>query len=415
MAGVAPLRIVHVAPVVPVTGGNGLAMRTSMFAEAAARLGECTTLVTGQPDGRLAAFPLPDGVRVEILEGLQDTRLRLISMAEPASSRPRMLLDYGRPSLCTIMPAPMVSQIGRRLAGLSPDLVIISRAYMLPLLEGMPSALANVPVAVDLDDDDAAYQLARARLARHAGNIDAAAMYDAEAVLFDLLIEAHALRVRRFWIASETGRANMAGRCGLTNIRVVHNAVEMRPAGAVAPTGPPKLLFVGNLGYEPNSDGISWFIREILPRVRKCQPSVKLTVAGSSCPAALRRLCQEVGIDLVEDPVGLDPVYAAATAVIVPLRFGSGSRLKIIEAGARSIPVISTVTGADGLDLDPDNHFIQSTDNAEAFALACNACLSDLPEARRRAGLLRQRVAAVHDRSQAVEQILAELRGLLQC
>ncbi len=400
---------------VPVTGGNGLAMRTSMFAQAAAGLGECTSLVIGEPDVRLAAFKIPDGVRVEILEGMQDTRLRLISMAEPASSRPQLLLEYGRPSLCTIMPAPMVSRIGKRLAELSPDLVIVSRAHLLPLLDGLPPALASVPVAVDLDDDDASYQRAKARLARAAGSVGAADMHEAEAVLFDRMIAAHASRISRFWIASEAGCANTSSRLGLTKFHVLHNAIEMQPAVAPVSHQPPNLLFVGNLGYDPNCDGIGWFIREILPRVRLNRPSVKLTVAGSSCPADLRKLCHAAGVVLIQDPACLDPVYAAATAVIVPLRFGSGSRLKIIEAGARSVPVVTTVTGADGLDLDPDNHIIQSIDDAMSFAQACDTCLSDQPEARRRAVLLRQRVAAVHERSGVVVQIRTELQGLLSC
>lgn len=384
-----------------------------MFAQAASNLGQCTSLVLAQPEDRLAAFHLPDGVRIEILEEQYDTRLRLISMTEPASARPQMLLEYGRPSLGALMSAPTVERIGQKLAVLLPDLVILSRAYMLPLLDGLPVALDNVPIAVDLDDDDAAYHLARARLARKAGNTDATNMHNAEAVLYDRMIKAHAPRISRFWTASEMGKANMMKRLGLSNIHVVHNAVETRHTVAHVTDGFPNLLFVGNLDYKPNFDGIDWFIRDILPRVRTHQPSVKATVAGSNCSATLRRLCEMDGIDLIEDPVSLKPVYACATAVIVPLRFGSGSRLKIIEAGAMGVPVVSTVTGADGLDLDPDNHIIQSTDSAEAFAQACCLCLSDLPEMRRRAALFRQYVHEVHDRSKVVELIRAELLDLV--
>lgn len=329
-------------------------MRTSMFAEAAAQLGECTCLVVGVPEGRLAQYGLPDGVRVEVIESHQDTRLKLIAMAQPAGTRQQLLLDYGLPSLAGRMPATTAGVIAKRLSELQPDLLVISRAYMLPVLDHLPETLANVPVAVDLDDDDAAFQMTAARLARLNGEFDDAAMNEAEAVLFDKLIGSHGMRVKRFWLASELSRKAVAARLQLNNLSVANNAVDLTAKRMPAKITPPCLLFVGNLGYQPNSEGICWFIRESLPQVRNSYPDINIVIAGSSCPPDLRKTCRDAGLNLVDGPICLDPLYAEATAVIVPLRIGSGSRLKIIEAGAYGIPVIATHTGAEGLDLDTD-------------------------------------------------------------
>jgi glycosyltransferase involved in cell wall biosynthesis len=408
-------RIVHITPILPVIGGNGLAMRTSMFAEAAARAGECTCLVIGQPEPRLTEFALPAGVQVEVLDAAPDTRLKLISIAQPPAARAQMLVQYGRPVLTSILSATMMQSISKRLEEIAPDLVILSRAYLLPLLDGLPEALSDTPIAVDLDDDDAAFHLALSRLSGERGDTSEAAMLDAEAMLFDRMIKHHASRVARFWIASKASRTIMDERLKLPHLAVISNAVHLPAAPAVRDYSGQSLLFVGNLQYKPNLDGIDWFIKQVLPRVRKQIETVQIIVAGSGCPAALRELCHEAGVKLVENPGSLDAVYRTASAAIVPVRAGSGSRLKIIEAGTHTVPVISTRSGADGLDLDPDHHLVQSEDDAQSFAEACVFYLSRPDEASRRAEALRQHVALHHNRKTVVEDIAQQLEGLITC
>jgi glycosyltransferase involved in cell wall biosynthesis len=153
----------------------------------------------------------------------------------------------------------------------------------------------------------------------------------------------------------------------------------------------------------------------VLPSLRATRPTVQIVVAGSSCPASLRDLCQQARVKLIENPGSLNTVYSGASAIIVPLRIGSGSRLKIIEAGAHALPVISTRTGADGLDLDPDRHLIQSDDDAPSFAKACLFGLSHPDEARQRATELHGHVARNHNRKTTVEDIAMQLAELLTC
>src|SRR4029079_7324539 len=107
-----------------------------------------------------------------------------------------------------------------------------------------------------------------------------------------------------------------------------------------APAGPPpdperdnplRLLFVGSLNYEPNAQGLEWFVREVAPRVRE-RTHIDIEVVGPG-----RRGPELPGVGYLGRVDDLDPVYARAHAAVVPLRAGAGSRLKVLEALAHGV------------------------------------------------------------------------------
>ncbi|BDV43045.1 glycosyl transferase family 1 [Geotalea uraniireducens] len=123
------------------------------------------------------------------------------------------------------------------------------------------------------------------------------------------------------------------------------------------------LLFVGNLEYRPNVQGIEWFITEIFSRLAAEKPSLSLLVAGRKPSPALRDLCaRHERVTLVEDPPELVPLYERCGTVIVPLLAGGGTRIKILEAGLAHRPVISTPVGAHGLGVDEFEHLLYMRD-----------------------------------------------------
>jgi glycosyltransferase involved in cell wall biosynthesis len=125
------------------------------------------------------------------------------------------------------------------------------------------------------------------------------------------------------------------------------HAVDMKhyaPAGALPKT--PELLFIGSSHWAPNRDGLRWFVEEMWPQVRAQVPDARLTVVGRGPPDWLHSIPGVSAEGYVDDE---RPYYARARVVIVPLRFGSGVRIKILNALAMERPVVSTPLGAEGI------------------------------------------------------------------
>jgi glycosyltransferase involved in cell wall biosynthesis len=137
------------------------------------------------------------------------------------------------------------------------------------------------------------------------------------------------------------------------------------------------LLFVGTMGYEPNADAVRYFVNAILPllpeRIRF--RFVGRRPSGRDYAPLIRSLSRNPRVDVFFDVDSCAPHYAAAAAAIVPLRFGSGTRLKILEAFSYGCPVVSTSKGSEGLEVRNDAELLIADDPAE-FAAACERLLS---------------------------------------
>jgi polysaccharide biosynthesis protein PslH len=161
-----------------------------------------------------------------------------------------------------------------------------------------------------------------------------------------------------------------------------HDAAQLRRAGArrviVCPNGtdpvprlapprrkpdePLRLLFVGNGDFAPNARGLEWLIDDVLPRV---PASVLLDVVGQPPARPVRRQ----GVHYCGRVSTLRPYYERAHVAVAPIPFGSGTRLKIVEAMAHGRPVVSTTAGAEGLIVRPGQHYVAG-DTPERFAAA---------------------------------------------
>ncbi len=108
------------------------------------------------------------------------------------------------------------------------------------------------------------------------------------------------------------------------------------------------MVFIGALDYFPNIDGLHWFANEIYPLIKDLAPVV---VAGRKPGEQVRTLCRQSGFTLIDTPPDMNTVLQMARLEIVPLRIGSGTRGKIIEAFAAALPVVSTRLGAEGLEV----------------------------------------------------------------
>jgi glycosyltransferase involved in cell wall biosynthesis len=141
--------------------------------------------------------------------------------------------------------------------------------------------------------------------------------------------------------------------------------------------GPPagkEIVFVGGMGYGPNRDAVTWFVREILPAVIARHPGVRFTAVGEKPPEWFAEHAPHVqGVGFVED----ERVFVKRGRLFVaPIRYGSGVRTKILNALAMRRPVIATTVGAEGLDLEPGRAILLADDPA-AFAAAVSGVLED--------------------------------------
>lgn len=153
-----------------------------------------------------------------------------------------------------------------------------------------------------------------------------------------------------------------------TDVYVVPNGVDVQhftPRGTEREVD--TLLFFGTLSYGPNRDGLLWFCDEIWPRIRQVRPQAKLDVVGLDPPAAVRELETRPGVRVTGFVPDIRSKLWSATATVVPLRLGGGTRLKILEALAAGCPVVSTTIGAEGLSLADGAHYLLA-DTAEVFA-----------------------------------------------
>jgi glycosyltransferase involved in cell wall biosynthesis len=137
------------------------------------------------------------------------------------------------------------------------------------------------------------------------------------------------------------------------------------------------LVFVGSMDWLPNIEGVGWFVREVLPLVRRRRPECSFAIAGRTPPPKITALAGQAPNVIVTGTVpDVRPYFWGSAVSVVPLRIGGGTRLKIYEAMAAKTAVVSTSIGAEGLHVNPP-HDIRIADTPEAFAENCLELLED--------------------------------------
>jgi glycosyltransferase involved in cell wall biosynthesis len=172
-------------------------------------------------------------------------------------------------------------------------------------------------------------------------------------------------------VCSEEDRAYLEAR-GLGNVLVVPNGVSaalperLDLDSARAATGPLRIAFLGNLGHPPNQDAIAWFDAEILPLLRAAHPDTVLDVLGPSADDALRARYQG-RVRFLGFVPDLPSALSGYDVFVAPIRYGSGTRVKLLDAMACRIPVVTTAVGAEGLPVRDGEH-LRLGETPAAFA-----------------------------------------------
>jgi glycosyltransferase involved in cell wall biosynthesis len=173
------------------------------------------------------------------------------------------------------------------------------------------------------------------------------------------------------------------------------------------------MVFTGSMDWLPNEDGMVYFVRDVLPLIRREEPSATLSIVGRAPTPAIAKLGSEYGVEVTGRVDDVRPHMAAAAVYVVPLRIGGGTRLKIFEAMAMGKPVVSTTVGAEGLPVQPGAD-IAIADSASAFADAVVRLFRDEAERTRMGEAARRLVAERYDWSAVfghLEQALEAAAG----
>jgi glycosyltransferase involved in cell wall biosynthesis len=330
----------------------------------------------------------PDARELQRAVGLALPALRDVAVvaAPPARKRLRQLGTLaGGGSYTEAMHRSglLVARVRAAMRSFEPDIVHCDSLFCAHVRPPKPAT--TTPWVLSMHNDEA---LLKERLAATADEWLRRALYRREAGrlgelqrvrlgLFDHVLAVSDAERERF--AAVRGQNLAAGipadadrsAAPVDDVLTVPNGVAPLPEPAGPPAGPRageplRLLFVGSLNYEPNAQGLEWFAHEVAPRVRE-RLDIEIEVVGPG-----RRGPELPGVSYLGRIDDVGAAYERAHAAVVALRAGAGSRLKVVEALARGVPLISTSLGVEGYDLVDGEHALIADEPAtlaERFAL----------------------------------------------
>jgi glycosyltransferase involved in cell wall biosynthesis len=352
------------APLEPCLSGNGLAMRVASFAEAACTAWDVTVAVVPVA-GRLPFCPLPVAVPVVTVvpsERRAVARRFASLLADPVW---RGLLADSQP-----MPPPARAASAALAAdvlsagGAAPGTPVLAiRSYLAPLALAVAQHLASPWTALDLDDDDES-------LASAQGD-------DATSAAYRRLVATFAPRFSGVSLASPSDALDVGRRHGLRT-HVVPNAVALPAETPPRDPNSGVVLFVANLGYGPNAEAAVVLVERVLPALEtQTDRPVRIVLVGAYDPdGPVGALASHRAVTLAGFVDDVTDSYARAAVVVAPISTGSGTRIKLIEAFARGVPVVTTPLGVEGLAVHHGEHVLIGETPKELAAAAANVLAS---------------------------------------
>jgi glycosyltransferase involved in cell wall biosynthesis len=262
------------------------------------------------------------------------------------------------------------------------DVVHISRLKVATLLPEILSHLVARPgrLALDLDDieSDAARRQAVGLRQRTGAQLYLADRFDV--LKFKWLERRVGRTFDHIYLCSQHDAERFRRLYAPTAAVDMVPNIAQRPREAADPApqrDPLTILYVGNLQYAPNVDALAFFQDEILPHLKRMTDRpFAVRVVGRSPAAQVVAIAKQPGFSLVVDAPDIAPHFRDADLVIVPLRFGGGTRIKIVEAFSYRRPVVSTTIGAEGIEAEHGKDLLIA-DDPKLFAMYCADLLRD--------------------------------------
>ncbi|MDA8195901.1 MAG: glycosyltransferase family 4 protein [Actinomycetota bacterium] len=314
--------LVFIVPIEPRNTGNGLAMRAGALCQAAARLYDVKVVVvpvsgTPPPVGRIEGLstlvlPVSDILNKETVrrdELLADRIVRSVP------------LDHGSP-------------------------IFVMRSYLSGVALGVAMRLKSRWIGLDLDDDDETFAVSIGDL-RGARQIRETL--------------SRVLPAFQIVTASSPFDAQAISRRYGKKVETLVNTVSIPVESTIRRDPDRSVMFIGNLTYPPNIDAVLRLVNDVLPELRRMprgETSKALIVGPFDPRGPLRVLSGRDDVTLLGFVDDLDALYRRAGVVVIPMEIGSGTRIKVLEAFAHKVPVVSTPIGVTGIDVRDGRHIL---------------------------------------------------------
>ena len=253
--------------------------------------------------------------------------------------------------------------VRRRLAAWAPGVVLVCGSVMAQyVMDGVV-----VPRVIDFVDADSEKWRDYARRARLPSRL----LYRREARLLRRWERRVADVCAHGLVTSEREALLLRPVTAPLPLTVLPNGVEVRPVER-RPGGAPVLVFTGVMDYWPNVDAMTFFVGEVLPRIRQRVPAVELRIVGQRPAAPVRRLARHPGVTVTGAVADVLPHLAAAQVFVAPLRIARGIQNKVLEAMAAKLPVVGTPEACAGIDAVPGRHLLVASTSEELAAVVTN-------------------------------------------
>lgn len=255
------------------------------------------------------------------------------------------------------------------------DIVLCDFIYMAQYIDLFPNAyhvLAEHNIESNLLKRCAAVNQDSAhlnRLAQQSAAVQAFVESDSEAELLARFEDEYWQKFPLRMVVSEQDQRELNSRCSSGKTIVVNNGIDTATITPVNTEQNQTVLFIGTMSYYPNIDGACYFVETILPIIWEHNPTVKFCIAGADPPPTVLDLSHDSRISVIANPDEMSDVAKQCCITVVPLRIGSGTRIKILHSMAMGLPVVSTSLGCEGLAVQDGVHLLVR-DQPEAFAEA---------------------------------------------
>lgn len=387
-------RLLFVSPVAPAFDGIGIEMRAAANIAALARFFDVDLLVIDLARYLQGKAVDPNVAKLCRRHAAIAAKESLISNLyhRLPNAQTRILMRILHPQAISLVLADArIPAVREFLQGQSYDVVHAFRLKTASLIPDLLAMLKDQPKhrALDLDDIQSEFARRQAEALRHEIGLQS---YLADTLDVPKLKRRERQVAQTFdhiYVCSKTDaeryRRLYAPRAA---VQVVPNIVRRpRNAGVAAfarpDPNPVTILFVGTLRYAPDVDGLTFFHDDVLPHLRQIadRPFTVRIVGRAPVPRVVA-MGKEPGFSLVADAADLAPHYESADIVIAPLRFGGGTRIKIIEAFSYRRAVVSTALGAEGIEAEPGRDLLIA-DDPKLFARHCAELMAQ-PDHRQR-------------------------------
>ncbi len=287
------------------------------------------------------------------------------------------------------------------------DVVEASNSYLAPYLGSQPSRFVRVATALDVFSVTLSRRLVLpgASAAAHGTSRELRRYRSFESQIGRWADTVIAM--------SEADRSALKVLDSSLPVEVIPNGVD---TGALVPgevrESGRQVLFVGSPDHPPNVDAACWLLEEIWPLVLQAMPDARLTLVNMDTNLVRKMSAGLAGIHLTGRVPDVVPYYREADLCLVPLRIGSGTRLKILEAMALGLPVLSTTIGVEGLAVTDGQELI-IRDSGDSLAQASVELLGDTNRRRSLSVAARVQVMRRYDWEQIVNELDTLYTGLV--